>query len=223
MANKYYVVVNGIKNGIYDNWDACAKNVTGYTNAVFKGFSNKKDAEAFYERCALVAPDEYELGPGKAKIFVAGIYDTTTRLHYTSAIVLMDSPENIWNVKKIFTQPVLYGAKNGGGEADMIMDVVDYAVNRGCYDILVCYHYAGSHMWACGGWEANSFGAKEYALKMQECIASVHFGRAEEDSSGMAETTFRNAKALMDDHVGVPVDKFIYMADKWEYTKSSRR
>lgn len=214
MANKYYAVVNGIKNGIYDNWDACKENVTGYTNAVFKGFSNKRDAEAFYERCAPVTPDEYEIGPGKAKIFVAGIYDATTRLHYTSAMILLNNPENIWKADKIFTQPVLYGAKNGGGEADMIMDVVDHVVDQGCYDILVCYHYAGSHMWARGGWEANSFGAKEYALKMQECIASVHFAKAEDDTSSMAETTFHNAKRLMDNHADVTVDKFICMAGK---------
>lgn len=207
MANKYYAVINGVQNGIYDNWNACEKNVTGYANAVFKGFSNKEDAKVFYERCAPVAPDKYELGPGKAKIFVAGIYET--RLHYASAIILLNSQKNVQKAEKIFTQPVLYGAKNGGGEIDMIMDLVDHVVACGCYDILVCYHYVGSHMWACGGWEANSFGAKEYAHKMQECIASVHFSRAEDDSSGMAELVFRNAKELMDAPADYPVDTLI--------------
>lgn len=51
---KYYVVREGRKRGIYQSWDACKEQVHGYTGAKYKSFGTLVDAEqAFtndYER-----------------------------------------------------------------------------------------------------------------------------------------------------------------------------
>ncbi len=36
--NRFYVVWQGKKPGIYEGWEACSKQVTGFTNAKYKGF-----------------------------------------------------------------------------------------------------------------------------------------------------------------------------------------
>jgi ribonuclease HI len=43
----YYSVYQGHKPGIYKTWDKCQKNITGYSNAIFKKFKDKDAAEYF--------------------------------------------------------------------------------------------------------------------------------------------------------------------------------
>ena len=42
--NKYYAVARGKKPGIYTKWENCKKNVTGYSDALFKSFNTKEQA-----------------------------------------------------------------------------------------------------------------------------------------------------------------------------------
>ena len=48
MKNKYYVVWKGRTPGIYDNWEACKKEVEGFQGALYKGFPDRASAEAAY-------------------------------------------------------------------------------------------------------------------------------------------------------------------------------
>jgi len=41
---KFYVVWQGFKPGIYNSWEACKKQVTGFDGAQFKSFSTKEEA-----------------------------------------------------------------------------------------------------------------------------------------------------------------------------------
>lgn len=46
--NKFYVVWKGRNPGVYDNWDACKKEVDGFQGAWYKGFPDKTTAEKAY-------------------------------------------------------------------------------------------------------------------------------------------------------------------------------
>ena len=46
--NKYYVVWKGRSPGIYDNWEACKREVFNEKGALFKGFPDLKNAEAAF-------------------------------------------------------------------------------------------------------------------------------------------------------------------------------
>ena len=46
---KYYVVWQGIKPGIYDSWEACQKQITGYEGARYKSFEVLGDAELAFK------------------------------------------------------------------------------------------------------------------------------------------------------------------------------
>ena len=48
-VQKYYVVWEGKKPGIYDNWNECLVQVSGFPNAVFKAFVNKTIAEKAFK------------------------------------------------------------------------------------------------------------------------------------------------------------------------------
>lgn len=42
---KYYVVWQGVNPGVYDSWDACKAEVTGYEHALYKSFPSRVEAE----------------------------------------------------------------------------------------------------------------------------------------------------------------------------------
>ncbi|KAI1000066.1 putative 6-phosphofructo-2-kinase [Podosphaera aphanis] len=46
-ASKFYAVRVGVKPGVYETWQECQKQVTGFRGATFKAFSNYANAEAF--------------------------------------------------------------------------------------------------------------------------------------------------------------------------------
>ena len=47
---KFYVVWQGIKPGIYDSWEACKKQVAGFDGAHFKSFTTKEEAKSAYKK-----------------------------------------------------------------------------------------------------------------------------------------------------------------------------
>lgn len=50
MKNKYYVVWKGRTPGIYDNWEACKKEVEGFQGVLYKSFPDRASAEAAYAK-----------------------------------------------------------------------------------------------------------------------------------------------------------------------------
>jgi len=54
---QFYVVIEGHKPGIYKKWDECSKQVTGYKNAIFRGFINELDAIAWQKKKLKTAID----------------------------------------------------------------------------------------------------------------------------------------------------------------------
>ena len=50
MAKKYYAVRAGRKTGIFETWDECRAQTTGFKGASFKSFPTLAEAEA-YKMC----------------------------------------------------------------------------------------------------------------------------------------------------------------------------
>ena len=48
--NKFYVVWKGRNPGVYDRWEACKKEIEGFTGALYKGFPDKTSAETAFAR-----------------------------------------------------------------------------------------------------------------------------------------------------------------------------
>jgi len=56
VAGKYYVVAKGNQTGIYDSWAKAEVQVKGFGGAVFKGFKDLSEADAWYEEITGDAP-----------------------------------------------------------------------------------------------------------------------------------------------------------------------
>lgn len=60
---KFYVVWHGVTPGIYDSWDACKLQVSGFDGARYKSFSSREEAEIAYADSA----DNYVKSPQTKK------------------------------------------------------------------------------------------------------------------------------------------------------------
>ena len=49
MAKKYYAVRAGRKTGIFETWDECRAQTTGFKGASFKSFPTRAEAEAYMQ------------------------------------------------------------------------------------------------------------------------------------------------------------------------------
>lgn len=79
--NKYYVVWKGRNPGIYKSWEACRQQVQGYSNARYKGFGSKAEAEKAYQEGA-----EKYLGKA-SKIDMQGGFETAGEPEWDSISV----------------------------------------------------------------------------------------------------------------------------------------
>lgn len=64
---KYYAVRKGRAPGIYQSWEACAAQVTGYPGAVYKSFESRDQAERFL-RAGGAAPSSSNTKPRGAPV-----------------------------------------------------------------------------------------------------------------------------------------------------------
>lgn len=56
---KYYAIANGKKKGIFTDWNECKSNILGFSNAKYKSFKTKEEAQTFL--------DEYHQNPDLLK------------------------------------------------------------------------------------------------------------------------------------------------------------
>lgn len=142
--NKYYAVAAGRVPGIYETWADCEAQVKGFPGASFKGFPDKKDAEAFLSVTADRKQQEELAGDPFAKeydgrhafIYVDGSYNKqTNRYGYSVYVEDEQSP-------KIFTGSDVcrFGGNNIEGEIQAASVALDYAQKSNKYDSVTICH-----------------------------------------------------------------------------------
>lgn len=162
MAKKYYAVKAGRVPGVYDSWDACKEQVSGFPKADFKGFSVKEDAERYVSGEAFdqsIEKSEDSLG---YLAFVDGSYcEAKVRfgwglaclkdgelVHYDCGGPKEDSDE-------------IAKTRNVAGELAASIRAVVWAAEKGV-QITIVHDYEGIAKWFNGEWKAKSKAARDY-------------------------------------------------------------
>ena len=63
-SKKYYVVWEGHKPGVYEDWSKCQQQIKGYPNAKFKSFKTRAEAEDAFRN-----PEKYQNAEGKKTFY----------------------------------------------------------------------------------------------------------------------------------------------------------
>lgn len=151
---KYYAVKVGKNPGIYDTWDKCKEEVSGYNGALYKSFNNYEDALNYIEGVsASVKTDLIE-------VYVDGSYDINTR-NYSFGGVVIDNGK-VMEFKKAFPKDDYSQYRNVSGEVRGASYIINYLYKKGIKEFNLYYDYAGIEKWYTFEWKANNDLTKKY-------------------------------------------------------------
>lgn len=168
--NNFYAVKKGKIPGLYKTWDECKAQVDGFSGALYKGFSTRKEAENYLD--GNIESEEDSLNEAEVTIYVDGSYDENTKVYGYGFVV----------INKDGTVEKYYGAgnnhesaklRNVAGEMLASMNAVRYAIQHGYKSVKIYYDYSGIEMWAIKEWKAKNNLTMRYACAMQEWMSEI--------------------------------------------------
>lgn len=163
MSKKYYAVKVGRTPGIYMSWDDCQSQISGFKGAVYKGFSDIKEADAFIRGENSIEPgsaDYISLPENEAVAYVDGSYLHTT-LEYAYGVVLFHNGKELHLARKSDDKEMA-PMRNVAGEIMGSAVAMKYALEHGITKLTIYHDYEGISKWCLGQWKANKSGTIKY-------------------------------------------------------------
>ncbi|WP_423189768.1 viroplasmin family protein [Alkalibacterium sp. f15] len=158
MPTKYYAVKKGRNPGVYTTWPEAQKQVTGYTNAQFKSFQTKNEAQAFIadkmEKSSYIAPESLVA-------YVDGSFSKKKKT-YSYGVVLLKNNTVIQELSNAASEPEYAESFQIAGECFGALNAIKWAIEHNYKEIIIHYDYLGIEMWATGQWKANKKVSKDY-------------------------------------------------------------
>ena len=186
-SKKYYAVKNGKVPGIYETWEECQKNVTGFQRAEYKSFKTIEEAQKFmevgYERkpgnpggVRQKKPDlktfMSELADeGRATAFVDGSFNSETEQYSYGMVIYYNG--DIYEASMGFYNPAMKELRNIAGEMEGAKAAVTYCVENGIKAVDIYYDYAGIESWVTGAWKTSNEGTRDYKDYMNRMSRKV--------------------------------------------------
>ncbi len=158
MKKNFYAVKKGLAPGIYETWEECRANVTGFPGATFKGFATRAEAEAFLQDEDKEALQPH--GEDAAVAYVDGSYHVGTGEYSYGAVLFFQGQEQQFSEK--FTDPELSTMRNVAGEIEGSKCAMKFCLERGIPKLELFYDYEGIEKWCTGVWKANKEGTIAY-------------------------------------------------------------
>lgn len=186
-SKKYYAVKNGKVPGIYETWDECQKNVTGFPGAEYKSFKTMEEAERFmevgYERAPGGTPGarrkkvdlrtflEGIATEGRATAFVDGSFNAETEEYSYGMVIYYNG--DIYEASRGFSYSESSALRNISGEMEGAKAAVTYCVKNGIKAVDIYYDYAGIENWVTGQWKTEKAETQDYKKYMLEMSKKV--------------------------------------------------
>lgn len=165
--NNFYAVKQGKNPGIYKTWDECKAQVEGFSGALYKGFSTRKEAEIYLSGNVEPVIESDKSKEADITIYVDGSFDVATNV-YGYGCVVIKKDGSIEQYYGAGNNPECVLLRNVAGEMLAAMSAVRYAIRSGCKSVNICYDYSGIEMWAIGAWKANRYLTLKYSTSMKE-------------------------------------------------------
>lgn len=167
---KYYAVRNGRRIGIFETWEECRKQVTGYSGAEYKSFTNRSDAVS-YIGGQISLFDGAEAGENTAVAYVDGSYNIKTKHFSYGAVIFYNGKEHTFS--ESFSDPELASMRNVAGEIMGAQKAMHYCIENNISSLEIYYDYEGIEKWCTGEWKTNKSGTAAYKRFFDEASKSV--------------------------------------------------
>ncbi len=166
MAQKFYAVRQGKVPGIYLSWDDCRAQVHGYSQAVYKSFPTREEAEKFMQNGAAPMADTSTedadvTEPGLLRAYVDGSYVPAMADSFAYGVVFLDA-NGIQTASGACKDPDLATMRNVAGEIRGAAYAMQYALEKGYRKLCIYHDYEGIARWCLGDWKTNREGTRAY-------------------------------------------------------------
>lgn len=167
---KYYAVKRGRNPGIYTSWEACLKEVKGFSNASYKSFKNKEDALSFMEG----GVKNIEIDEDTTIAYVDGSYNLKEKI-YGAGVVYIRKDEKEEELFKTYTDD-FYNHRNVAGEVKASELAIKKALEDKAKKLMIYHDYQGIASWANDEWKANNDLTKSYKDFVKKARSQLEIG-----------------------------------------------
>lgn len=169
----YYVVKEGAKVGIFNNWNECQASVKGYKGAVFKGFETKAEALEWLNGRVSVSTDLSESIKGNAPLDAIGPIDyevytdgSFCKGRYSYGYAFIKDGEVVFESNGVGEDLEAAIMRNVAGELAAVVHAVEKAKTLNAR-ILIYHDYSGVSHWVTGAWQAKNKFTQAYVAFMK--------------------------------------------------------
>ena len=209
---KWYAVIKGKVPGIYDNWDDTKQQVDGFSGAVFKSFTNKDEADEYYDKCVPEDWCSFALSNGFTPE-EAGVYDESGVGNYMvknkkkiNLDCLSEKQTHAINLFKL-NKNIFITGPGGSGKSFLIKTMVDICKQTG-KNVQVCAMTGcAALLLDCGAKTVHSWGGIGLAKEPNHVIATGI------DLNGRKKKNWRKVDVLIIDEVSMMSKKIFELID----------
>lgn len=169
----YYVVKEGSKVGIFNNWPECQASVKGYKGAVFKGFETKAEALEWLDGSASTSNDLSgsskmncpleAMGPIDYEVYTDGSF---VNGRYSYGYAFIKDGEVVFESNGVGEDLEAASMRNVAGELAAVQHAVEKAKMLNVR-ILIYHDYSGISHWVTGDWQAKNKFTQAYVAFMK--------------------------------------------------------
>ncbi|MDR3599118.1 MAG: ribonuclease H family protein [Desulfosporosinus sp.] len=169
----YYVVKEGSKVGIFNNWPECQASVKGYKGAVFKGFETQAEALAWQNGREEVSVDPKVMDttnvpldsrdPIDFEVYTDGSYFNGK---YSYGYAFIKDGEVFFESNGVGDDLEAAKMRNVAGELAAVQHAVEKAKTLDVR-IRIYHDYSGISLWVTGDWQAKNKFTQAYVAFMR--------------------------------------------------------
>ena len=146
---KFYAVKTGRTTGIFNNWKDVQKAVIGYSNASYKSFETKEEAEEWLNKKATVVDPTSKI---LAVAYVDGSYDNKHKLYSYGCVIF--SGNSTYTLNSVdFSEDTK--TRNIAGELTGARKAIEWCLEHDIQNLILYHDYIGIQKWADHEWKCN--------------------------------------------------------------------
>lgn len=169
----YYVVKEGSKVGLFNNWQECLASVKGYKGAVYKGFETKVEALEWFNGSVRVSTDLSgsikvngpldSIGPIDYEVYTDGSF---CKGKYSYGYAFIKDGEVVFESNGVGEDLEAASMRNVAGELAAVQHAVEKAKTLDVR-IRIYHDYSGISLWVTGDWQAKNKFTQAYVAFMR--------------------------------------------------------
>ncbi|TCO76860.1 ribonuclease H1 domain-containing protein [Marinisporobacter balticus] len=160
--NKVYAVRKGRNRGLFNTWEACQKQIQGYSGAEYKSFKELEDAQRYMENAVKEkeAKTIENLNDDEMIAYVDGSYEDQMKSCSYGGITFFQGEKHVFSGREKDLK--LLEMRNVAGEIKGARLAMAYAISKNAKTLYLYYDYEGIEKWATSAWQARKEGTKDY-------------------------------------------------------------